>query len=203
MAIGHEAKLIYLLAYCNWHFSMIMTIILWFRLALCDVSLSTRRTVRRFYWTSVHQEELRLNVRNGGLYPVTRSFGSPGGASAQCPQWGTIPCQEEFIFVGLAILLLWFMDFLCWFLEFMFHQLLRLALIYMSFIVAWWMKLGVWHSFLSLRRSLRYWLISYWFFNYLFITAWHCDYYTFSHISYSISFLLIFIARLIRLLFSS
>ena len=115
------------------------------------------------------------------------------------------------IFLGASMSSLWdWPSFSCdlwisiwWFLEFMFRQLLRLALIYMSFIVAWWMKLGVWHSFLSLRRSLRYWLISYWFFNYLFITAWHCDYYTFSHISYSISFHLIFIARLIRLLFSS
>nr|ABB55299.1 hypothetical protein 11.t00008 [Allium cepa] len=44
---------------------------------------------------SAQQVDLRLNVRNGGLYPVRRSFASPGGASAQSPQWGTIPCHEE------------------------------------------------------------------------------------------------------------
>ena len=35
--MGHDAKLIYLLAYCNRHSSLIMTIILGFRLASCYV----------------------------------------------------------------------------------------------------------------------------------------------------------------------
>ena len=41
-----------------------------------------------------------------------------------------------------------------WFLGFIFHHLFQLASICMSFIVAWWIKLRIWHSFFIFEKIL-------------------------------------------------
>ena len=92
-------------------------------------------------------------------------------------------------------------DFYWWFLEFVFHQFYDWHLYVVN-------NCGLVNEIRSMTFLLIFEKILVIVINlllifiYLFITAWHCDYYMFSHISYSISSHLIFIARLIRLLFS-
>ena len=67
-------------------------------------------------------------------------FDSPGGALAQCPQWGTIPCLEELrlIFLGLAILFIVISGFRVLISGIYVSSTFTIGMdIYMSLIVAW------------------------------------------------------------------
>ena len=74
--MGHEAKFIYLLAYCNWHFSLIMTIILWFRLAIvrclfvCKVRLDLMGVIPTHTYLFVHKVSLDTIY----VIPLTHTF---------------------------------------------------------------------------------------------------------------------------------